>query len=114
VNTKIDKHTDSPWAIHWGTAQGGDGHWIVDSQDNCELSRVAMVAFHDDKSGGETRANARLIAASPDLLAALVACRDQLAGWVDSGSLDDSDFYAIKMADAAIRKAAGGTSKREG
>lgn len=99
------QHTDSPWAIHWGTAQGGDGHWIVDSQDHGELSRIAMVAFHDDKSGDETRANAKLIAAAPELIAALIACHDRLAEWVDSGSMDDADFYAVKMAKAAISKA---------
>lgn len=98
-------HTSAPWTIHWGTAQGGEGHWIMDANDNCELSRIAMVAFHDDTSHHETRANAKLIAAAPELLAALIACSDQLAGWVDSGSLDDTDHAAIRMARRAICKA---------
>jgi len=98
-------HTAAPWSIHWGTAQGGDGHWIMDSQDMCELSRIAMVAFHDDTSGDETRANAKLIAAAPELLAALIACSDQLAGWVDAGSLDNADHAAVRMARKAIAKA---------
>lgn len=105
MKTAIDKHTAAPWAIHWGTAQGGDGHWIVDAQDMGELSRIAMVAFHDDASGDETRANAKLIGAAPELLAALVACRDQLAAWVDGGSLDNADHAAVRMAAAAIKKA---------
>ena len=107
MKTQDIKHTAAPWSIHWGAAQGGDGHWIVDSKDLCELSRIALVAFHDDESGDETRANARLIAAAPELLSALIACRDQLAGWVDSGSSDNADFYAIKQADAAIKAATG-------
>lgn len=47
-------------------AQGGDGHWVVDAKDHGELSRIAMVAFHDDASGDETKQNARLIAAAPN------------------------------------------------
>lgn len=101
------QHTPAPWSVHWNTAQGGDGHWIVDSQDLGELSRVAMVSFHDDASDKETRSNACLIAAAPELLSSLIACRDQLAAWVDSGSADDADFYAVKQADAAIRAALG-------
>lgn len=52
--------------------------------------------------------SADLLAAAPDLLAALVACRDQLAAWVDSGSTDNADFLAVKAADAAIKKATTG------
>jgi hypothetical protein len=100
-------HTAGPWAIHWGMAQGGDGHWIMDTQDHGELSRVAMVAFHDDASGDETKQNARLIAAAPDLLAALIACHDQLDGWVMEGSLDPLDAAAVNMAREAIGKAVG-------
>jgi hypothetical protein len=100
-------HTAGPWSIHWGMAQGGDGHWIMDSQDMGELSRIAMVAFHDDASGDETKQNARLIAAAPELLAALVACHDQLDGWVMEGSLDAMDAAAVNMARAAIGKAIG-------
>jgi hypothetical protein len=99
------KHTAGHWTIHWGMAQSGDGHWIMDSQDHGELSRIAMVAFHDDTSGDETRANAKVIAAAPDLLAALIACCDQLGSYVDGGSDDARDFWAVKMANAAIEKA---------
>lgn len=97
-------HTAAPWSIHWGTAQGGDGHWIMDFQDNCELSRVAMVAFHDDTSGDETRANAKLIAAAPELLAALIACSDQLSARTLLNP-DFADHTAVRMARRAIAKA---------
>ncbi len=100
-------HTAAPWSIEWGTAQGGDGHWVVDSQDLGPLSRVAMVAFHDDKNDGETKANARLIAAAPELLEAIIACCDQLDGWVMEGSLDPADAAAVRLARGAISKATG-------
>ena len=47
------KHTPGPWRIEWEMAHGG-------------LSVVATIHFHDD-----TEANARLVAAAPELLEAL-------------------------------------------
>ena len=64
-------HTPAPWQIEWNVAQGGEGHYITDSKDMAELSRIAAVLFHDD-ADGETRANARLIAASPTMYDYLV------------------------------------------
>ena len=64
-------HTPGPWLIEWNAAQGGEGHYITDSKDMVELSRIAAVLFHDD-ADGETRANARLIAASPTMYEYLV------------------------------------------
>ena len=64
-------HTRGPWQIEWNAAQGGEGHYITDSNDMGELSRIAAVLFHDD-ADGETRANARLIAASPTMYDYLV------------------------------------------
>ena len=64
-------HTPAPWLIEWNAAQGGEGHYITDSKDMGELSRIAMVLFHDD-ADGETRANARLLAASPTMYDYLV------------------------------------------
>ena len=64
-------HTPAPWLIEWNVAQGGEGHYITDSKDMAELSRIAAVLFHDD-ADGETRANAHLIAASPTMYDYLV------------------------------------------
>ena len=64
-------HTPGPWQIEWNVAQGGEGHYITDSNDMGEFSRIAAVLFHDD-ADGETRANARLIAASPTMYDYLV------------------------------------------
>lgn len=64
-------HTPAPWLIEWNAAQGGEGHYITDSKDMAELSRIAAVLFHDDAEG-ETASNARLIAASPTMYDYLV------------------------------------------
>lgn len=54
--------------------------------------------------------NARLIAASPELLAALEACRTALANWVEIADKEDeriSDVEALVTAAIAIAKAKG-------
>ena len=92
-------HTPAPWQIEWNVAQGGEGHYITDSKDMAELSRIAAVLFHDD-ADGETRANARLLAAAPDLLAALI-------GVVKVADRATVEFDAAR---AAIAKAEGGAA----
>ena len=92
-------HTPAPWLIEWNAAQGGEGHYITDSKDMAELSRIAAVLFHDD-ADGETRANARLIAAAPDLLEALI-------GVVKVADRATVEFNAAR---AAIAKAEGGAA----
>lgn len=101
------KHTPRPWSIHWGTAQGGSGHHIVDGTDHGELSRIATVLFHDDAEG-ETNANARLIAAAPDLLEALQSAHDALLVSYPLHSIDmDKRGAILGWARAAIAKATG-------
>ena len=100
-------HTPAPWQIEWNVAQGGEGHYIKDSQDTGELSRIAAVLFHDD-ADGETRANARLLAAAPDLLEALIQITCQLERVGDTCEHKDGQF--ISAARAAIAKAEGGAA----
>ena len=91
-------HTPGPWLTQWGAAQGGDGHHIIDTKDMGELSRIAVVLFHDDAEG-ETASNARLIAAAPELLA---ACR-----LVEQAQRDGDYMTAFRAVSAAIAKAKG-------
>ena len=64
------QHTPAPWHVEWSMRDGGEAHTIVDNRDMLGLSVIATVHFHDDTEG-ETKANARLIAAAPELLEAL-------------------------------------------
>lgn len=103
------KHTPGPWSIHWGTAQSGSGHHIVDSSDMGELSRIATVLFHDD-TDGETAANAHLVAAAPDLLEALQSAHEVLLVSYPLHSIDmDRRGAILEQARAAIAKATGET-----
>jgi len=63
--------TPGPWDISWGTYQDGEGHEICEYRKQGQpLACIAKVNYHDDQEG-ETKANARLIAAAPELLETL-------------------------------------------
>lgn len=86
------KHTPGPWAAHFEEA------YFVTGPD---LGRVAMMmnlkgahGMGGRRSGAESAANCRLIAAAPDLLAACLNARDMLAtdrqAFVDCHRLPES------------------------
>lgn len=102
-------NTKGPWAASEHGAYGDyDGNSIVILGDDL---RIAVVLGYDTK---ETRANARLIAAAPDLLAALealmriVSNSNGVSGWHRNGDIAGWDeFDEINMAIAALAKAKG-------
>ena len=96
----MSKHTTGPWAWQEGTP-------IISCQWNGRYHVIAGVecktlAWHEDANcaGREAGANARLIAAAPDLLDALIT----LVDCVDGNYKDVTD-----LARAAIAKATGET-----
>jgi hypothetical protein len=95
-----NKHTPAPWHIEWAMAQGGEAHHVCDSRDMSELSIIATVHFHDDEAG-ETKANANLISAAPELLELVEKLDTILRGM---GPLYASGSVA-KEVSAAIAKA---------
>lgn len=122
VGEVIDKsrHTPGPWAFVPGQSSdhsdgGGGGFCIVMDQQG-RLARSRYVEHVVDYAGDlypedgdqyyEAEANARLIAAAPDLLA---ACK-LLADDVEGCELDASMVAARNAAVAAIAKAEGGAA----
>ena len=97
------KATPGPWNCNHSSASGYD---IVCSEnsptDVCVISRR-------DKTTGEIDANARLIAAAPELLAALETAYMALIGYLPAHRNDVTDA-AIGAARAAITKAKGGAA----
>ena len=81
-------HTKGPWVTTGALVKTGDNNWIA----CCDVSRVIP-----DK---EMLANARLIAAAPDMLEALEQLQNDVLG-----SGDGSGF---EKARAALAKAEGG------
>ena len=106
MTTKQAQHTPGPWLVGEETTGGDDfqGHMIEAGdllEDSTEREHAIGVVF-DDLDGP----NARLIAAAPDLLAAL----DKLVIWCEDIQDDDSRAPADEMeeARAAIERATGG------
>ena len=96
--TDQPKWTKGPWPIKptgdFKRIVIGDG--LVDGPGGYEVAEV----YSDDCDRDEAMANAHLIAAAPDLYAAL----DGLLGLLDAGSLYEPQAYAAR---AALAKARG-------
>lgn len=93
----MSAHTPGPWAYR----PSNSGHFIAGAGENSGY----LAEVRQCRSKQDVRADARLIAAAPDLLAAL---RD-VVGWVPGPTafFTDGSDAAIKRARAAIAKAEG-------
>jgi len=108
----MSKHTPGPWQtetvdsvvrIHGGVFAGA-ARAVVE---------VADVWVPDGENGDAAQvANARLIAAAPDLLEALKEAREVVEGDIETGPMEDeASLHAralLVKIDAAIAKATGG------
>lgn len=93
----MSKHTPGPWKK---CIAGG----VTEVRCDAPVPVVSWAGFDDaNRSLDEHRANARLIAAAPDLLEACKACLDMFADGGDPRKV-------IKALDAAIALAEGGAS----
>lgn len=103
-------HTPGPWRTHaWGdTPSSPSVNYEILSCDDTALARIDL-EFRDETGDplvedDEMAANARLIAAAPDLLAALIRMDEEFGTQNYTKAADD----AVMMAQAAIKKATGG------
>ena len=93
-------HTPGPWRYQiWGSAAFQQG--AVESRAVgiviCDIPKYEVA-----KDGGEAEANARLISAAPDLLAAVKLTR----AWLLQFSMPEKHEHLVRI-DAAIAKAEG-------
>jgi len=96
------KHTPGPWTIHhyeWLPK----GHVSIDALFHGELALVVW-KMEDDEQSPECEANARLIAAAPELLEALQRCVGQLR---ELSFKNDRITRCLEGAHRAIAKATG-------
>lgn len=96
------KHTPGPWVIHQSTAES----WpeILAPNGTVPLARI------NSTWRGEALANARLIAAAPELLEALGRISDSingLSGPIPTRNTPEFWDYVKTIADEAISKATG-------
>lgn len=99
------KHTPGPWiATHI------IGSWWIEDDDPTAFCR-RRIAIVDDGAGIESPdANARLIAAAPELLAALEAAREFIIDGMAMGFIGmPEDETVLEVIEKAIRKAKGGS-----
>lgn len=112
------KHTPGPWRVHKNSHISGEqwltvlrGAWDITHNSAAKPDAIAD-AQHSSMSDAENLANARLIAAAPELLEALKTAQ----GWLDAieahgtrPTFDDNPQYLKDMAaiEAAIAKAEG-------
>ena len=95
------KHTPGPWI----TERCDNGMEILDMEQE---SVAGACNFGNPYNAGETEANARLIAAAPDLLAAMKGVMQEIDNCVADGSLSGPAVATnanCKAARAAIAKA---------
>lgn len=95
------KHTPGPWSAE----PMEDGCSVAYRINDASGYEVAVTSGRD--SDGEEAANARLIAAAPDMLAALKEARDLLAGDLTGVEWKRACHAFVAKADAAIAKAEG-------
>ena len=99
TETRCSKHTPGPWAVE--LPYGEPGVYVTAAPPRgtnpliCRMSGPVQTA--------EAVANARLIAAAPDLLAALENLRLGVVNWISRGVSEED----LEAAEAAINKAKG-------
>jgi hypothetical protein len=101
-----NKHTPGPWIYDetWGLI-----HDARKSAQGPHESAAEICAIHAGRTGkrDESKANARLIAAAPELLAALQTMVEQAGCYMDDGEATKEEMNAMDAARAAIAKAKG-------
>ena len=105
-------YTRGPW-ISENDVQGKPpdaGCGVIASDDDIKISNpsrgiIAWANRSVNRTNEETLANARLIAASPDLLEALKLLHANIAEYARINNLGGFDNHDMKMARAAIAKA---------
>ena len=94
----MSAHTPGPWTMRSARLSGDVG--IAADGFSGPIAEVFEELNRRDLRPETARANARLIAAAPDLLAVLGVARDALTGKFDADA-------AVAAIDAAIAKAVG-------
>ena len=100
------RHTPGPWQSRWQEATDDFAHPII-AIETCE-GAGDVAGIHYASRDGEDEANARLIAAAPDLLTALQAV---MAAWLTEAGHGDGILEehgpALDAARTAVAKATG-------
>jgi hypothetical protein len=98
----MSKHTEGPWRK--GTLQGFENRiYPIDAYNTVRGGPICEV-FDKPFDDGSLEANARLIAAAPEMLAMLKKCRRTL---IDIDGFDDDNEGLIREIEDVIKRAKG-------
>lgn len=102
-------HTPGPWESHHQKMDSIDHEWSLQTTDHAFL----LFNFSPTLSPGECKANARLIAAAPDMLAALKTAFLLPRPWTVGARLITEEKWnaAVDAVTSAIAKAEGHPSR---
>jgi hypothetical protein len=102
------KHTPGPWWHDVERSMGGAPIIAAKRGDRPRVREVAKVLFDNGSDDPEVRANARLIAAAPDLLEALTELLAMLRKHAPGTTLNNHRFDALGIkCNNAVAKAGG-------
>ena len=112
----MSKHTPGPWTQKDGCILAGEDHLVCFGHDYDEYGSISAPwkgngEAQEEAWEQEAAANARLIAAAPDLLAALVEAMGVMresaeeAGDVPLWNIGGNGYLACEQARTAIKKA---------
>ena len=108
----MSKHTPGPWQAEQAGMNGKIIEWFVrvDGDD------IAIASAICDRAGNISEANARLIAAAPDLLEALEQTLQLAIDWEDEarGTWQDEALGFLHNDDPIIKKARAAIAKAKG
>lgn len=93
----MSTHTPGPWRLHEGSIFGHAGYIGITSPAHDFLAEVVVKMDDDTERSPRLLANARLIAAAPDLLAALQRAVNVLDA---TGATDDANAARAAIAAA--------------
>jgi len=92
------------------TSKHTPGQWVIansDAYNTVVIAQGAEICTVIEHQGGDRKANARLIAAAPELLAALRGAMERWGDVIGSQDHDFEDAAVLSRARAAIARAEG-------
>lgn len=98
----MTQHTKGPWVA----AQNGALGYVIQAGRTWGKGEVALISHYAAEPAGTDYANARLIAAAPELLAALEAIKASLPNYT-SENHSTRDGWTLRTINYAINKARG-------
>ena len=113
VDSSFMQLTPGPWQVtcaeEWRTASGEHAQFgrfdiSAGNADPAATAHYRVASVSNVNNSGQNRANALLISAAPDLLAALQMLYAETADYIRLNNIGDMDNQCMRLARAALAK----------